>query len=105
MEGSIVPVPFSSAQIAQWRTHNFGAIFLVKMPLLLLMIGNFFILIICLMGAQSCYFKRNWKWFWLMLVCVLLSSGGIATVVYEWMGPYGPTDLPAAVIRNPTSPL
>ncbi len=71
---------------------------------LLLLTANFFILIICLVGVQSCYFRRRWKWFSLMLVCVLLSGGCIAIVLYQCFAPGTPDDLPF-IVRSPTTPL
>jgi hypothetical protein len=51
----------------------------------IILIGNLFTLIISLMGTQACYFKSNWKWFYLMLVCVFLSAGCILVVLYQWV--------------------
>ncbi len=70
---------------------------------LLLVAANFFILIICLMGVQSCYFKRRWMWFWLMLVCVLLSGTCIGVVFYGWLFP-DTQELQGLNLR-PTTPL
>jgi len=72
---------------------------------ILLVTGNFLILIICLMAMQACYFKGNWKWYWLMLVAVVISAASLGILVYQRMVP--PTDdtLPDAVLRHPTTPL
>ena len=57
-----------------------------KMPLnWVILIGNLFMLIISLMGTQTCYFKSNWKWFYLMLVCVFISTACILIVLYQWV--------------------
>jgi len=74
------------------------------MSQLLLLTGNFFILIICLVGVQCCYFRQRWKWFWLMLVCVLMSATCIGIVVYQWLSPAPERELPI-VVRSPTTPL
>ncbi len=71
---------------------------------LLLVTAYLFILIICLVGVQSCYFRRKWKWFSLMLVCVLLSGGCIAIVLYQWFAPAPPDEFPV-IVRSPTTPL
>ncbi len=60
---------------------------------LLLLTGNFFILIIALMGLQCCYFRHNWRWFWLMFCCVLLSAGCLGAELYQVLGPKPPRDL------------
>ena len=73
------------------------------MSQILLMAGNFFILIIALMGVQRCYFKASWKWFWLMLICVLLSATCISIVVYQWVTP--PEHDTPVYVRSPTTPL
>jgi hypothetical protein len=48
--------------------------------------ANVAVLIICLMGLQCCYFRKSWKWFWLMLVCVLLSAASASFEIYQWLG-------------------
>ena len=75
----------------------------MKMPLLLLLVGNAYILIVCLVGATTCYFRSRWKWFWLMLACVVMSSMCIAVVLDQWLNPTTP-DLPG-LVRPPTTPL
>ena len=75
----------------------------MTMSLILLLVGNFYVLIICLVGATACYFRNRWKWFWLMFIGVILSSMCIAIVLNQWLNPPVP-DLPA-VMRQPTTPL
>ena len=66
--------------------------------------ANVAVLIICLMGLQSCYFRKSWKWFWLMLVCVLLSGASAGVELYEWLGPQAETSLPR-LDRSLVNPL
>ena len=70
---------------------------------ILLLTGNFFILIISLVGVQACYFRGRWKWFCLMLVCVILSAMCIGIVVYPMVVPTT-HDVPL-VNRAPIMPL
>jgi hypothetical protein len=51
---------------------------------ILLGTANVSVLIICLVGVQTCYFRRNWKWFWLLLVCVVLSGASAFVLFYGW---------------------
>jgi len=73
------------------------------MPLILILSGNFFVLIICLIGAQTCYFKRSWKWFVLSMLCVVISAGCIGLAVYQVLTP--PSHETTIVVRQPTTPL
>jgi hypothetical protein len=73
------------------------------MSLILILAGNFFVLIICLTGAQVCYFKKNWKWFFLMLVCILLSAACMFVEAYPWI--YPEAQMMHVVVRQPTTPL
>jgi hypothetical protein len=57
---------------------------------ILLGTANISVLIICLMGVQTCYFRHNWKWFWLMLVCVILSAASAFVLFYGWFCPESP---------------
>jgi hypothetical protein len=73
------------------------------MPLILILIGNFFVFICCLIGAQACFFKGRWKWFVVSVLCVLVSGGCIALELYQaWNPPEG--ELPV-VVRSPITPL
>ena len=74
------------------------------MSQLLVVTANLFILIICLVGMQSCYFRQRWKWFWLMLTCVVLSGSCVVFMIYQLCEPPPSTDLPV-VVRSPTTPL
>jgi MFS family permease len=87
------------------RSRQAGALGLTSMAMsqILLVTGNFFILIIALMGTQSCYFKAKWKWFWLMLVCAVISAMCVGVEFYQWMAPES-QELPIYV-RQPTTPL
>jgi len=76
---------------------------LYEMPLILILIGNFFVFIFCLIGAQACYFRRSWKWFAVTMVCVTISGFCIFVELTEWLIP--PPHEPAAYIRQPTTPL
>jgi len=73
------------------------------MSLIIILIANFFVFIICLIGAQTCYFKKRWKWFCLMLTCIIMSGACIFIELYQWLVP-PQQDLPV-VIRQPTTPL
>ena len=57
------------------------------MSQLLLLAANFFILIVALMGVQSCYFKAKWKWYWLMVLVAVASAMCIVIVVHQWLTP------------------
>jgi hypothetical protein len=73
------------------------------MPLILILTGNFFVFILCLIGAQSCFFGRQWKWFFLTVAFVILTATFIFIELSPWLFP--PVhDLPP-VLRNPTTPL
>jgi glucan phosphoethanolaminetransferase (alkaline phosphatase superfamily) len=82
---------------------EFRGYIVIEMSQIMLLTGNFFILIISLVGVQTCYFKSRWKWFCLMLICVLLSSMCIGVVVYQWMMP--PEHDPVLLNRLPVAPL
>jgi hypothetical protein len=71
---------------------------------LLVVTASFFVLIICLVGVQTCYFRRRWLLFWLMLLGIILSSGCISIYFYQWFGPAPTQDLPI-FNRSPTTPL
>jgi hypothetical protein len=73
--------------------------------LILILIGNFFVFIICLTGAQACYFKKRWKWFFLMVACVLISGTCVFIELYQWLAPAASRELPSVFIRQPTTPL
>jgi len=66
--------------------------------------ANVAVLIICLMGLQSCYFRRSWKWFWLMLLCVLLSGACAGFEIYQWLGPSAQISMPR-LDRSMVNPL
>ncbi len=57
---------------------------------ILLAAGNFFVLIVCLVGAQSCYFRRSWKWFSLLVLCAVISAACIVAELYPWCEPARP---------------
>ncbi len=73
------------------------------MPLILILIGNFFVLICCLIGAQACYFKGKWKWLALWIVCSVVTGACIFIESYQVLVP--PVPELHFVIRNPTTPL
>ena len=73
------------------------------MSQILLGTANVSVLIICLVGVQTCYFRRNWRWFWLLLVCVIL-SGASAFVLFYGFNPDSAAHLPR-LDRSPPSPL
>jgi hypothetical protein len=66
--------------------------------------ANVAVLLICLMGLQCCYFRKSWKWFWLMLVCVLLSGASAGVELYQWLGPQAEDSLPR-LDRSLVNPL
>jgi hypothetical protein len=61
---------------------------------ILLGTANVSVLIICLVGVQTCYFRRNWKWFWLLLVCVILSGASAFVLFWGWFYPGSAAHLP-----------
>lgn len=75
------------------------------MTLILILSGNFFVLIICLIGAQMCFFKRNWKWFCLSMLCVLISAACIGAEMYQVWCPQAVREQQSIVVRSPTTPL
>ena len=66
--------------------------------------ANVSVLIICLIGVQTCYFRRNRKWFWLMLVCVLLSGASAFILFYGWFNPESSVAVPR-LDRSMVNPL
>jgi glucan phosphoethanolaminetransferase (alkaline phosphatase superfamily) len=75
----------------------------MKMSLLLLLIGNAYILIVCLVGATTCFFRSRWKWFWLLLACVIVSSMCIGIALDQWL--MTPSQDFPGLVRPPTTPL
>jgi hypothetical protein len=73
------------------------------MPLILILTGNFFVFILCLIGAQSCFFGRQWRWFFVTLALVVASASFIFVELSPWIFP-AVHDRPA-VLRYPTTPL
>jgi len=73
------------------------------MPLILILSGNFFVLILSLIGAQASYFKACWKWFVLSMLCAVISGGCIGVEVYQVLTP--PSHDMTIVVRQPTTPL
>jgi hypothetical protein len=73
------------------------------MSQILLGTANVSVLIICLVGVQTCYFRRNWKWFWLLLICVIL-SGVSAFVLFYGFNPEVSLHVPR-LDRSPPNPL
>jgi hypothetical protein len=74
------------------------------MSQILLGTANVSVLIICLVAVQTCYFRRNWKWFWLLLACVLLSGASAFVLFYGWFYPESTLSLPR-LDRSLTNPL
>jgi hypothetical protein len=74
------------------------------MTQILIATANVSVLIICLIGVQTCYFRRNWKWFWLLLVCVVLSGASAIVLFYGWFNPDAPLRLPR-LDRSMVNPL
>ncbi len=74
------------------------------MSQILLGTANVSVLIICLVGVQTCYFRRNWKWFWLLLICVLLSGVSAFVLFYGWFNPEVSLHLPR-LDRSLANPL
>jgi len=74
------------------------------MSQILLGTANVSVLIICLVAVQTCYFRRNWKWFWLLLVCVILSGTSAFILFYGWFYPESSLSLPR-LDRSLTNPL
>jgi hypothetical protein len=66
--------------------------------------ANVSVFIICLIGVQTCYFRQNWKWFWLMLVCCVLSGASAFVLFYGWFDPASPIALPR-LDRSLVNPL
>jgi hypothetical protein len=73
------------------------------MPFILILTGNFFVFILCLIGAQSCYFGRQWRWFFVTVAFVLLSG----TIIFVELSPllFPPDRDRPEVLRFPTTPL
>jgi hypothetical protein len=71
---------------------------------ILLGTANVSVFIICLVAVQTCYFRRNWKWFWLLLVCVLLSGTSAFILFYGWFNPASTVALPR-LDRSLVNPL
>ncbi len=71
--------------------------------LVMMLAGNFFIIIVCLIGLQAAYFRGRWKWFWLMLACVLVSASCMGIELMQWLTPAS-RDI-QVFVRQPTTPL
>jgi len=74
------------------------------MPLILILTANFFVFILCLIGAQSCYFGRQWRWFFVAVALVVASASFICVELSPWVFPAPAHDRPT-VLRYPTTPL
>lgn len=74
------------------------------MAQILLGTANIFVLIVCLVGVQTCYFRRNWKWYWLLLICAVLSGASAFVFFYQWLHPESPLVVPR-LDRSLVNPL
>jgi hypothetical protein len=74
------------------------------MTLILIFIVNFIVFILCLIGVIAAYFERRWKWFVLILICVILSAAGMTMELSQWLIAPPARELPPFV-RTPVSPL
>jgi hypothetical protein len=67
------------------------------------LIGGFFVFILCLIAAQTCYFGARWIWFWLAVTGAIVSAACMGDEVYQWLTP--PENQQTIVVRQPTTPL
>jgi hypothetical protein len=75
------------------------------MALIAILFGNISLFILSLIWAQTTYYRGNYKKCWLLIFCVLISGACVFIEAYQWLEPSGSHDLPALVLRNPTTPL
>jgi hypothetical protein len=71
--------------------------------LIMIFVGNFFIFIVSLIGAQTLYFKGRWKWFVLTVACVVISGTCMFVEAYQWLAPVEHKF--HVYVRQPTTPL
>lgn len=76
-----------------------------QMALIAILFGNISLFILSAIGAQATYYKGKYKKCWLLILCVLISGACVGIEVYQWLNPSDGRDLPAVVLRNPTTPL
>jgi hypothetical protein len=74
------------------------------MTAILLGSANVAVFIICLIGVQACYFRGNRKWFWLLLICAILTGGCAVVEIYYWLNPPLSGGLPG-LDRSSVNPL
>jgi hypothetical protein len=60
---------------------------------LIIFLGSFFVFLLAMIGGLGSFFERLWKWFSLMMVCVLL-SGGLMFMELDMLLIPPPRDLP-----------
>jgi hypothetical protein len=66
---------------------------------------SLFAFILSMIGTLGGFFGRRWKWFLVMLACLLLSTGCMVAELYQLLlAPQTTTDVPATV-RLPINPL
>jgi hypothetical protein len=69
-----------------------------------LFIASFFVFIMSLIGALGHFFGRHWKWFFIILACVVISGACTFIELYLWLAPPPPHELPV-IVRQPLTPL
>ena len=74
------------------------------MTSILIFIVNSTVFILLIIGMLAAYFERRWKWFFPILVCVILSGLGVFLELSQWFFPGGSDQLPT-LPRAPFSPL
>ncbi len=74
------------------------------MPLILIFIINAIVFILSLIGVIAAYFERKWKWFIVILICVILSAAGVAMELGYWFLPSAAQKSPVYV-RQALTPL
>jgi hypothetical protein len=72
------------------------------MPLLLIFILTLFAFITCVIQGLGSYFKESWRWFWVMVVCILISGWCVFVELSQML--IAPPSTPSEM-RPPTSPL
>ena len=73
------------------------------MPLVAIFVVNLIVFILCVIGVLSAFFSRRWKLFIVILIGVILSAGGVAVELAQWLLP-PPSSEKMLFLRNP-SPL
>lgn len=74
------------------------------MPVPAIFVISLFLFIVSLIGVQQCYFSGQWRRFFLILVCAIITGTTMFMQMYQLLAPPPVREMPL-VIRQPTTPL